>query len=232
MIPSKIFCCLNSDQPASFEVYPKDGIWTLAAQYEVMLECEKVQCLQGVAPCRISQGGFAFPRKISDAMYDREKQFLGYRESCEIRTYGVRSAHISESAEDWKEKFPLREDFHTPMGLECERGGNRDDPFSPVNTIELRAKAFPTLEMMVALCKIFIKLGHFVQETRCFEFEIDYESEKLVCVVPKHKKLIPFHGQLRIAPKDIKRLRKARHELALVMKNLNDTAKHAINYAS
>jgi hypothetical protein len=145
------------------------GAWTLRNLYEVMVECNKIDCLRGVYPMPISEGGFAWPatpestafcRRLlapdndsdvrhpavrftsagsagsagsavgsasgastssagssgssssSAALISGSSSGSGggsggrYAYPRQVRTYGIRSATIRESASDWVSEMP------------------------------------------------------------------------------------------------------------------------------
>lgn len=160
----KRLCCFYAGEASGgFDVWPKGGQWTLRNLYDIMVRCESVECLRGVSPMPITEGGFSWDNTPESDAAVREI-FPSYGDNVptrQIRTYSVSSRMIRETADTWKTEMPKRTDFDTPMELQHPYCGRRAGPM-----FECRAKFCPSAEMVQELAKLFKLEGHRVRSVK------------------------------------------------------------------
>src|SRR5581483_10146008 len=107
-------------EPASFMIYPKDGIWSFSQVYDILVDCQNISCLNGVYPltCAV-EGGFAWSGTVEST--NKWYKNIGSRNDStslverQIRTYGISAGSVDGNKNDWMQLMPTSPNFNTNM---------------------------------------------------------------------------------------------------------------------
>ena len=166
-------------QPASFMIYPKDGIWSFSQVYDILKDCQNIPCLSGAYPltCAV-EGGFAWSGTVEST--NRWYKNIGARNDStslvdrQIRTYGISAGSAPGNKNDWQQLMPLSPDFNDNMFKSVDQRYYKGT--IQLSCIRLRAKCNPSMDMVIELCRLLGRRGHIILETEGFKLSADNVS--------------------------------------------------------
>lgn len=184
-------------QDNRFYFRPKNDEWSHKCLYDILMECEKVDCLNGVF---LSGGSLALcwkPVDQSREIYFKKKfsKDLPFQTRLRLmeKTRKI-NFHLDESMKvynfcDWKTEYPVKEDFEKIQKVKdmTLRGGTHSDGY--LRCMRCSGEDFPTLQMLIEIMQIVNKQGHTI--VRSHNFSFDFESKEPQTRPDRNKYYIP-----------------------------------------
>jgi hypothetical protein len=108
-------CCPYGQISASFQIFPKEGIWSKKVMYEIYRACEETQSLRDVSTPNCCEGGFAWTPTAA-SLHQWNNVVNRRRQPDMTVKRQLRTISPSVYVDDWR-NLPSEPDFENAIPL-------------------------------------------------------------------------------------------------------------------